>query len=44
VIDARKSPDEIQAELRGKIQPLLVTNLQSMKLPSDRHTQPAPST
>jgi dTMP kinase len=44
VIDARKSPDEIQAELRAKIQPLLATNLRSMKLPSDHHTQPAPST
>jgi dTMP kinase len=44
VIDARKSPDEIQAELRSKIQPLLGSNLRSVKLPSDRHTQPAPST
>ncbi|TKB88785.1 MAG: hypothetical protein E8D41_14285 [Nitrospira sp.] len=43
VIDARQSPDEIQAALRSKIQPLLTTNLQSVKLPSDRLTQPAPS-
>jgi hypothetical protein len=41
VIDARKSPDEIQDELRSKIQPLLSTNLRSPKLPSDRLIQPA---
>ena len=44
VIDARQSPDEIQAELRGKIQPLLTTNLHNVELPSDRLVQPAPST
>jgi dTMP kinase len=41
VIDARKSPDEIQDALRSKIQPLLTTNLQSPALPSDRLIQPA---
>jgi dTMP kinase len=43
VIDARKSPDEIQDALRSKIQPLLTTNLRSPELPSDRLIQPAPS-
>ena len=43
VIDARKSPDEIQAELRSKIQPLLTPHLRSPELPSDRAIQPAPS-
>jgi dTMP kinase len=28
VIDARKSPDDIQAELRAKIQPLLMQDKQ----------------
>jgi dTMP kinase len=41
VIDARKSPEEIQEELRSKIQPLLTTNLRSQKLPSDRLIHPA---
>jgi dTMP kinase len=41
VIDARKSPDEIQNELRSKIQPLLTPHLQSPNLPSDRAIQPA---
>jgi dTMP kinase len=41
VIDARKSPDEIQDALRSKIQPLLTTNLRSPELPSDRLIQPA---
>ena len=41
VVDARKSPDEIQDELRAKIQPLLTSNLQSPALPSDQHIQPA---
>jgi len=44
VVDARKSPDEIQAELRSKIQPLLTSNLRSAELPSDRQIQPAPAT
>jgi dTMP kinase len=44
VIDARKSPDEIQEELRNKIQPLLTARLRSPELPSDRMIQPAPST
>ena len=44
VNDARKSPDEIQAELRSKIQPLLTPHLRSPELPSDRLIQPAPST
>ncbi|MGH9567710.1 MAG: dTMP kinase [Candidatus Angelobacter sp.] len=43
VVDARKSPDEIQAELRSKIQPLLTTSLRSAELPSDRLNHPAPS-
>jgi dTMP kinase len=43
VIDARKSPDEIQAELRSKIQPLLTPYLRSQELPSDHVTQPAPA-
>ena len=43
VIDARKSPDEIQDALRSKIQPLLTTNLRSPELPSVRLIQPAPS-
>jgi dTMP kinase len=41
VIDARKSPDEIQDALRSKIQPLLTTSLRSPELPSDRHIHPA---
>jgi dTMP kinase len=41
VIDARKSPDEIQDELRNKIQPLLTTQLRSPELPSDRLIHPA---
>jgi dTMP kinase len=40
VTDARKSPDEIQDELRAKIQPLLVSHMKSPELPSDRFTQP----
>ena len=44
VIDARQSPDEIQEELRNKIQPLLTTRLRSPKLPSDHLIQPSPST
>ena len=43
VVDARKSPDEIQEELRSKIQPLLTARLRSPELPSDRLIQPAPS-
>ena len=43
VVDARKSPDEIQVELRSKIQPLLAPYLRSQDLPSDRVTQPAPA-
>jgi len=43
VVDARKSPDEIQAELRSKIQPLLTPYLRSQELPSDHVTQPAPA-
>jgi len=43
VVDARKSPDEIQAELRSKIQPLLTSNLRSAELPSDHQIQQAPS-
>ena len=41
VIDARKSPDEIQDALRSKIQPLLTTNLRSPELPSDHLIHPA---
>ena len=41
VIDARKSPDEIQDALRSKIQPLLTTSLRSQELPSDHLIQPA---
>jgi hypothetical protein len=41
VIDARKSPDEIQNELRSKIQPLLTPYLRSPDLSSDRLIQPA---
>src|SRR5262245_20269766 len=44
VIDARKSPDDIQAELRSKIQPLLASSLRSAELPSDSMTHPAPAT
>jgi len=44
VIDARKSPDEIQDALRSKIQPLLTTNLRSPELPSDHLIHPTPST
>ena len=44
VVDARKSPDEIQTELRSKIQPLLTLHLRGQELPSDRQTQPAPAT
>jgi len=43
VVDARKSPDEIQTELRAKIEPLLTPYLRSQELPSDRVAQPAPS-
>jgi dTMP kinase len=43
VVDARKSPDEIQAELRSKIQPLLAPYLRSQELPSDRVAQPSPA-
>jgi dTMP kinase len=43
VVDARKSPDEIQTELRAKIQPLLAPYLRSQDLPSDRQSQPAPA-
>ena len=35
VIDARKSPEEIQEELRNKIQPLLSNQLRSPVLSSD---------
>jgi dTMP kinase len=41
VIDARKSPDEIQDALRSKIQPLLTSTLRSPALPSDHQIQPA---
>src|SRR4026208_597849 len=41
VIDARNTPDEIQDDLRTKIQPLLTTNLRSPSLPSDRMIHPA---
>ena len=44
VIDARKSPDDIQAELRSKIQPLLASSLRSAELPSDSMTHTAPAT
>ena len=44
VIDARKSPEEIQEELRHNIQPLLSNQLRSPVLSSDTAAHPSPAT
>jgi dTMP kinase len=44
VIDARKSPEEIQEELRNKIQPLLSHQLRSPALSPDSATHSGSTT
>jgi dTMP kinase len=43
VIDARKSPEEIQEELQNKIRPLLSNHLRSPALLSDSTAHPSPT-
>jgi len=44
VIDARKSPEEIQGELQNKIQPLLSNQLRTPALASDSAAHPIATT